>query len=98
MAGERHHPDEMNPEDHRELERELRALVPRAPNVELAKLMYLAGQASLSPVPPMAPIGAAPLWRAQWWWPASTAAAGTVAAWLAVLLVLSHHKPSLTGP
>jgi hypothetical protein len=77
------------------LERELRALVPKSPNIEVAKLMYLAGQASLSPLPPPVPFAPTPLWRSQWVWPISTAAAGTLAAWLAVLLAISYHHAAL---
>lgn len=96
MASEGQHSDEVTSPELKELERELRALVPRGPNIELAKLMYQAGQASLSPVPPLAPIvAAAPLWRKQWLWPASTAIAATAAAWLGVLLLLSQHRASL---
>jgi hypothetical protein len=57
--------------------------------------MYLAGQASLSPMPPPIPFAPTPVWRAQWLWPISTAAAGVVAAWLAVLLAISYHHASL---
>ncbi len=96
MASEGQPPDEMKSGEMKELERELRALVPRGPRVELAKLMYLAGQASLSPVPPLVPLAAAPLWRTQWLWPVSTAVAATAAAWLGVLLFLSNHREALT--
>jgi hypothetical protein len=90
MASEGQHPDDV-----RALERELRALVPKSPNIDAARLMYLAGQASLSPMPPPIPFAPTPVWRAQWLWPISTAAAGVVAAWLAVLLAISYHHASL---
>jgi hypothetical protein len=99
MAGEGQHTnemnsDDMNPDDLRHLERELRALVPRAPSTDLAKLMYRAGQASLSPLPPIAPLAVAPVDRGQWLWPASTAVTGTLAAWLAVMLIIAYNRPS----
>jgi hypothetical protein len=90
MASEGQCPDEM-----RALERELRALVPRGPNIEMAKMMYRAGQASLSPVPSLLPLAAVAPWRSQWLWPVSTAATSIIAGWLAVMLVVSHNKESL---
>lgn len=90
MASEGQHPDDL-----KSLERELRALVPKSPNIDMAKLMYEAGQASLSPVPAPLPFAPVPAWRSQWLWPVSTAAVSTLAAWLAVLLALSYHRASL---
>lgn len=98
MASEGQQPGEMNAQESRALERELRALVPRNPRIDVAKVMYLAGQASLSPVPPLAPIAPTPTWNSQWLWPAATAVSSVLAAWLAVLLVLSHNKDSLPAP
>lgn len=98
MDREGQSPGELNSPEMKELERELRALVPRAPNVELAKVMYLAGQASLSPVPPSPPAPPAAGWNAQWLWPISTAIAATAAAWLGVLLFLANHRHALETP
>lgn len=91
MAGEgQSHPDEL-----KELERELRALVPRGPRVEMARMMYLAGQASMSPVPPTAP-GVAPK-AFGWMWPLSTGAMKLVALWLGALLLVSHAPDVLVN-
>jgi hypothetical protein len=98
MASEGQQPGEMNAQEVRALERELRALVPRSPRIDVAKVMFLAGQASLSPVPPIAPTAPTPSWHSQWLWPAATAVSSVAAAWLAVLLVLSHNKESLPNP
>ncbi len=84
------HPDEL-----KELERELRALVPRGPRVEMARMMYLAGQASMSPVPPVAP-GVAPKMMG-WFWPLSTGAMTLVALWLGALLVVLQTRPGLVN-
>lgn len=98
MASEGQQPGEMNAQESKALERELRALVPRGSRIDVAKVMYFAGQASLSPVPPLAPVAPTPAWHSQWLWPAATAVSSVLAAWLAVLLVLSHHKDSIPKP
>jgi hypothetical protein len=76
-----------------DLERELRALTPRGPHVDLARMMYLAGRASLAPVSRSASKAIlAPPVRAPWLWPLSTAITGTLAAWLAVMLVVVQYR------
>lgn len=76
-----------------DLERELRALTPRGPHVDLARMMYLAGRASLAPVSRSASKAIlAPPVRAPWLWPLSTAITGTLAAWLAVMLVVVQSR------
>jgi hypothetical protein len=80
------------PRELKELERELRALVPRGPKVDLARIMFMAGQASMSPIPPPAP-PAVP-WGA-WYWPISTAIASVVAVWLGVMLIWTQTHPTL---
>lgn len=90
MAREEQQPDEL-----KELERELRALVPRGPKVELARMMYLAGQASLSPVPP----GGVPLVPAKptggWGWPVATGLMSLVALWLGALIIVLQTRGPL---
>lgn len=92
MAGEGH-AREMN-----DLERELRALVPRGPHVDVARLMYEAGQASLSPVPPTAPSVRAAAARSHWLWPLSTALTASLAAWLGITLVILQNRTPLATP
>lgn len=87
MDHEAKQPGEIN-----ELERELRALVPRAPKIEVARLMYMAGQASMSPVPPPAPVVAG----SAWYWPLSTAISSVIAVWLSVMLIITNYNPSLS--
>lgn len=81
------HPDEM-----KELERELRALVPRGPKVDLARIMFRAGQASMAPVPPLAPPLPAKPWG-TWFWPASAGVMSLVALWLGAIIVVSQFRP-----
>lgn len=89
MAGEGQDAREMNA-----LERELRALAPCAATIDVARLMYEAGQASLSPVPPVAPAKGS---RTHWMWPVSTALTGSLAAWLGITLLFMHNRAELTG-
>jgi hypothetical protein len=88
MASEGQQPDEM-----KELERELRALVPRGPKVDLARIMYRAGQASMSPIPAVAPV-AAKVWGG-WFWPTSAGVMTLLALWLGVMLIVSQVRPAI---
>jgi hypothetical protein len=80
-----------HPDDLKQFERELRALVPRGPNIEVARLMYVAGQASMAPVPSPLPQPAG----SAWYWPLSTAISSSIAIWLAALLIITEQNPSL---
>jgi hypothetical protein len=54
--------------------------------------MYMAGQASMAPVPPPAPVVAG----SAWYWPLSTAISSVIAVWLSVMLIITNYNPSLT--
>jgi hypothetical protein len=70
--------EEMNPEEIR-LEQSLRQLTARPSGVDRDRLMFLAGQQSVSGVPALR--------RSQWFWPAATASMSTVAACFAIAFI-----------
>ncbi|HTN75533.1 MAG TPA: hypothetical protein VL096_09810 [Pirellulaceae bacterium] len=83
MAHEEQQPDDLKP-----FEYELRELVPRGPKVDLARFMYRAGQASVSPVPPAPPATLA--LPGAWLWPTSTGIMTLIALSLGAVLLLTR--------